>query len=232
LGSDLLLVVPNNSLTRPGDWRFSDTPLRSFHWQHGCQSLSMFDGRPHNASGTNRQAHDRMMNHAVGRNWINLCASRRMAAVVVGVLNMKDCTCLNDLHRAEEELHHWATQYSTPLYEVTAHGKHFARDMPIERLFVYDSFAETGIDLTACTLGSTRILAFPPANEAHSQMMDLHLNVLINDLAVSIFRDLEAKIREYRDIISDPELAAAEAAQPHSNNNNCSRQHVGLFNGT
>ena len=40
------------------------------------------------------------------------------------------------------------------------------------------------------------ILAFPPANKEHALVMDLHLNVVVNDLAVAIFRGLEDRIRE------------------------------------
>ena len=28
---ELLLVIPNSSLTRPGDWRYNETPLKAFH---------------------------------------------------------------------------------------------------------------------------------------------------------------------------------------------------------
>ncbi|GKY98965.1 hypothetical protein MPSEU_000852200 [Mayamaea pseudoterrestris] len=70
---DILLVVPNSSLTRPGDWKYPDTPLKSFHWQHGSQRLRIFDGRPQNS----RLAHDRVMNHSVTRDWIDLCPSRQ-----------------------------------------------------------------------------------------------------------------------------------------------------------
>lgn len=101
---ELLLVIPNSSLTRPGDWRYNETPLKSFHWQHGCQRLMLFDGRPQES----RPAHDRLINQAVTRDWIDLCPSRRTAAVV-GVLNLHDCESLADLRRAEEELHQVGT---------------------------------------------------------------------------------------------------------------------------
>lgn len=97
---ELLLVVPNSSLTRPGDWRYNETPLKAFHWQHGSQRLMLFDGRPQES----RPAHDRLINQSVTRDWIDLCPSRRTAAVV-GVLNLHDCESIADLHRAEEELH-------------------------------------------------------------------------------------------------------------------------------
>ena len=97
---ELLLVIPNSSLTRPGDWRYNETPLKAFHWQHGCQRLVLFDGRPQES----RAAHDRLMNQSLTRDWIDLCPSRRTAAVI-GILNLHDCKSVADLHRAEEELH-------------------------------------------------------------------------------------------------------------------------------
>jgi hypothetical protein len=170
----LLLVVPNSSLTRPGDWKYNESPLKSFHWQQGCQRVQLFDGMPQNS----RPAHDRVMNQSMTRNWIDLCPSRRTAAVI-GVLNIHDCNDLADLHRAEEELHQWAARYSTPSYEVTAHGRtNVERDVPVERLYVFDSFDEEcqKIDLSKSNMvGST--LAFPPADQAHAQMLQLHLNV-------------------------------------------------------
>lgn len=103
---ELLLVIPNSSLTRPGDWRYNETPLKAFHWQHGCQRLMLFDGRPQES----RPAHDRLINQSVTRDWIDLCPSRRTAAVV-GVLNLHDCESLADVHRAEEELHQVCSTY-------------------------------------------------------------------------------------------------------------------------
>jgi hypothetical protein len=191
-GEDFYLIVPNSSLTRPGDWKYDETPLKGFHWQHGCQRMRLFDGRPEYS----RLAHDRLMNHTIAREWIDLCPSRRTAAVI-GVLNVHDCKDISDLHRAEEELRKWAEKYASPPYEVSAHGKDAERDHPVYRMFVYDSFDEEGqkIDLSHSKMGSN-ILAFPPTDDSHAQMMDLHLNVVINDLAVAIFRDLESKIRE------------------------------------
>lgn len=39
------------------------------------------------------------------------------------------------------------------------------------------------------------MVAFPPSDLQHTHMMDLHLNVVINDLAVAVFRQLESRIR-------------------------------------
>jgi hypothetical protein len=171
---DLVLVIPNSSLTRPSDWKYNESPLKSFHWQEGCQRLLLFDGLPQNS----RAAHDRVINQSMTRNWIDLCPSRRTAAVI-GVLNIHDCKDLADLHRAEEELHQWAARYSTPSYEVTAHGRNVERDTPVERLYVFDSFDEEcqKIDLSKSNMGSNSILAFPPSDQAHAQMLQLHLNV-------------------------------------------------------
>lgn len=195
---ELLLIVPNASLTRPGDWRYDNTPFKFFHWGHGCQRLLVFDGRPE----FSRVAHDRVINHALTRDWIDFTPSRRTAAVI-GVLNLRDCVKADGeadqsiLHRAEEELQNWSQRYSTPSYEVHAHGRGNERDNVVERLFVFDSFDEDcqGVDLSK-TKFNTNILAFPPSDEAHSQMMDLHLNVVVNDLAVAIFQQIEKRIRD------------------------------------
>jgi hypothetical protein len=189
---DLLLVVPNAQLTRPGNWRYDSTPLKNFHWGHGCQRLLCFDGRPH----LNRMAHDRLINPTVARQWIDLVPSRRTAAVI-GILNMRDCKSPADLHRAEQELHQWAERYSAPPYEVTFHGRSFRRDEVVRRLFCFDSFHDScqKMDLSKTKLGNN-LVAFPPSDPEHVQMMDLHISVVINDLAVAIFRQLETKIQE------------------------------------
>jgi hypothetical protein len=189
---EVLLVVPTTQLTRPGDWRYEKTPLKNFHWGHGCHRMSCFDGRPHHS----RKAHDRLLNHYVTREWIDMCPSRRTAAVV-GILNLKDIEGVPDgLKRAELELQQWAERYSTPSYEVSAHGRTFARDGVVQRLFVFDSFKEGNpVDLSSSRLGSN-LVAFPPSDNRNKHVMDLHLNVVVNDLAVAIFRQLEIKIRE------------------------------------
>lgn len=201
---DLLLVVPNSQLTRPGDWRYDNTPLKNFHWGHGCQRLAVFDGRPYNS----RMAHDRLMNHGLTRDWIDLCPPRRTAALI-GVLNMRDCPDMATLKRAEQEWQQWAERYSTPPYEVTAHGRDFERDFVVQRLFVFDSFHDSNkIDLNEMSLGS-KLVAFPPSDHEHTNMMDMHLNVVINDLAVAVFEQLEGRIRE-----SDAITRGTENGQP------------------
>ena len=198
--SNVVVVVPNSNLTRPGDWKYNETPLRNFHWGHGCQRLRFFDGRPYHS----RAAHDRLINHELTRSWIDLCPSRRTAALI-GVLNVRDCPDQETLERAIREWHQWAERYSTPPYEVTAHGRDVQRDAVVPRLFVFDSFhedfvANPGVDLQQATdklkLPNNCLVAFPPVDEDRSQMMDLHVNVVVNDLTVAVFQALEGKIRE------------------------------------
>lgn len=199
---DLLLVVPNSNLTRPGDWKYEETPLKNFHWGHGCQRMSFFDGRPYNS----RMAHDRLINHELTRNWIDLCPHRRTAAVI-GVLNVRDCPDDATLKQAQEEWQQWAERYSTPPYEVSAHGRDLERDTVVQRLFVFDSFHDSNkVDVSARLKGAS-LVAFPPTTEEHRQMMDLHMNVVMNDLAVSIFRELEGKI-----LSSDKAIKGNESA--------------------
>jgi len=218
------LVVPNSQLTRPGDWRYDTTPLRSHDWSSGCQRMKMFDGR-YGQDGC-RMAYDRLRDvvdpdartssssssgnaAGGGGSWADLVPSRGTAAVI-GVLNVRDCRSTDDLRRAEEELDRWVELYSAA--NTTAGcgggggnsgggGGGGADDDEsstgiIRRLFVFDSFEEEcqHVDLTATTLGSN-LVAFPPSDSSHTHMMDLHLNVVVNDLAVAIFRNLETRIR-------------------------------------
>lgn len=186
---DLLLVVPHSNLTRPGDWKYDETPLKNFHWGHGCQRMEFFDGRPYNS----RMAHDRLINHELTRNWIDLCPHRRTAALI-GVLNVRDCPDEATLKKAKQEWEQWAERYSTPPYEVTAHGRDFERDFVVQRLFVFDSFHDSiKVDVSEVFKGPS-LVAFPPSE--NENMIDLHLNVVLNDLAVAVFRELEARIRE------------------------------------
>jgi hypothetical protein len=217
----LVLLVPHSSLTQPGDFKYSSTPLRNFHWGHGCQRMQFFDGRPYNS----RMAHDRLINHTLTRDWIDICPSRRTAALI-GVLNIRDCPDEATFNRAIQEWQQWAERYSTPPFEVTAHGRDFERDHVVKRLFVFDSFHDANVvDMSAQTkaLGST-LVAFPPSTESDSgQMMDLHINVVINDLAVGIFKDLERKIKE-----SDAFMQGADG-QPLSSSAAKSRFGLGLI---
>jgi hypothetical protein len=80
-------------------------------------------------------------------------------------------------------------------------------------MYVFESFDEhcqKTVDLSLSTMQDS-MLAFPPVDEEHQQMMDLHLNVVVNDLAVAVFRSLEARIRE-SDAICRLNLHALQAA--------------------
>jgi hypothetical protein len=141
-------------------------------------------------------AYDRLINHELTRNWIDLCPHRRTAALI-GVLNMRDCPDVETFLKAKQEWQQWAERFSTPPYEVTAHGRDFERDFVVQRLFVFDSFHEDNkVDISSTSLGSS-LVAFPPADGDNAQkMMDMHTNVVINDMTVAIFQELEDRIRE------------------------------------
>ena len=197
--SETVLVIPNSQLTRPGDWRYDRTPLRSHDWSNGCQRLRAFDGR----CGRSRAADDRLVNADVVHEWINLVPSKGTAAVV-GVLNIRDCRNTEMLHQAEAELRVWADRYScqrvggSAMPSADQLGQEEAsEENSMIRMFVFDSFDEESqrnVDLSDNMLGSD-LVAFPPSDDKHTHMMDLHLNVVVNDLAVAIFRQLEISIR-------------------------------------
>ena len=127
--------------------------------------------------------------------FVDLYPSRGIAAVI-GVLNVKDCKSIEDLHRAEEELNMWMQKFTPILYAQKYWEEAF--DSPMapkhfvdKRLFVFDSFDENNrIDLAKATVKRGELVAFPPVEN-----MDLHLNVVVNDLAVSTFMNLEGRIR-------------------------------------
>ena len=131
----------------------------------------------------------------------------RATAAIIGVLNMKDCRDTNDLWAAEESLLQWANRYDATF---NADSNNYSRSNDnngnndnnnniIIRLFVFDSFEESiqqRVNISETRLcHSNQIVAFPPLEMAHSQMMALHWNVVVNDLAVSLFRSVESKIR-------------------------------------
>lgn len=135
----------------------------------------------------------------------------RTTAAIIGVLNMRDCRDTNDLWAAEKSLMEWANRYDATFMcadttnnrgnttttnsssDVNANNSNI-----IIRLFVFDSFEESiqqRVNISETRLSSNQIVAFPPLEMAHSQMMALHWNVVVNDLAVSLFRSMEGKIR-------------------------------------
>ena len=90
------------------------------------------------------------------------------------------------------------------------------RDMQLEydeikrkRIFVFDSFAEesSGIDIDASrVVHPNELIAFPPFMAKNHQVMDMHLNVVVNDLAVAIFVDMEQQIRTNDALLKEPSL--------------------------
>ena len=205
--SEITLVLPHSQLTRPGDWRYDSTPLKSHGWGSGCQRIRLFDGRP----GMSRMAHDRLGGSddesgdapsAFDDPWMDL-EPHRCTSAVVGILNMKDCRNTADLWRAEESLMRWARRYANPSdREDISLGAGDDRSV-LTRLFVFDSFDEeiqSRVDLNQTRFRSNQLVAFPPilndGGGANAQMMALHSNVVVNDLAVALFRNVERKIRE------------------------------------
>jgi len=213
--SQITLILPHSQLTRPGDWRYNTTPLKSHDWQSGCQRIRIFDGRPE----CSRMAYDRLRQSEDNNDndttdpWIDL-EPHRTTAAIIGVLNMKDCRDTNDLWAAEESLLEWANRYDATFHNTNSDNNNTTRNNNtisdyngnnnnntnmIIRLFVFNSFEESiqqKVNLSETRLcHSSQIVAFPPLEMAHSQMMALHWNVVVNDLAVSLFRSVEGKIR-------------------------------------
>ncbi len=233
VGAPITLILPHSQLTRPGDWRYDDTPLRGHDWQSGCQRMRIFDGRPE----ISRMASDRLRyrvgstsgpsssslssarrdgrrpaphpssSYSTSDPWIDL-EPHRSTSAVIGVLNMRDCRDTRDLWRAEEDLVQWARSYAVDRERenvaLGAGDDHRIR-APIVRLFVFESFDESvqrRVDLGQTRFRSNQLVAFPPLDMgvrgggANSQMMVLHWNVVVNDLAVALFRNVERRIRE------------------------------------
>jgi hypothetical protein len=272
-----LLNVPNNSLTRPSDWKYDTTPFHSFHWSYGCQRILFHDGRPaidsvvHHPQQQHQHQQQLYYHYTASpsyRNYIDLYPYRRTAAII-GVLNIQDCipsnTDTNDtnnsikgeedrttmikqmIQRACEELQQWSYRYSTPTYGASTYGHTTSssssssstlptsttttldhdRDIPITRLFVYDSFnIDTPIiDLlqqqTILLKDSNSIIAFPPTTKEHEPAMILHYNLVLSDLMVSIFRNLEQKVLYSNHLITTMS-SDTNASLSSSDNNNSS----------
>mmetsp|Transcript_17281 Transcript_17281/g.35060 ORF Transcript_17281/g.35060 Transcript_17281/m.35060 type:complete len:1797 (-) Transcript_17281:136-5526(-) len=218
--SEITLILPHSQLTRPGDWRYDTTPLKSHDWQSGCQRIRIFDGRPEYS----RMAYDRIgsvsedgvpsegicttnsqSNHndnatAWSDPWKEM-EPHRATAAVIGILNMRDCRDTRDLWRAEESLVQWARRYSSPENREDIAVGAPDRGNVLTRMFVFDSFEESiqrRVNLSATRFHSSQLVAFPPLDldGGHAHMMALHWNVVVNDLAVALFRMMERRIRE------------------------------------
>ena len=250
--SEITLVLPHSQLTRPGDWRYDATPLKSHDWQSGCQRIRIFDGRPefsrmaydrigsiHNNDNDNeakdnatttttspKRLQQKTTKSSSSNNvdkYGNIYSSpwkdlepHRTTSAVIGILNMRDCRDTRDLWRAEESLITWARTYAHPYdREDVALGAGDNRNI-LTRLFVFDSFEEglqQRVNLNQTRFQANQLVAFPPldmnnantggnSNNNHnhryhnSQMMVLHWNVVVNDMAVALFRNVERRIRE------------------------------------
>jgi len=234
--SEITLVLPHSQLTRPGDWRYDSTPLKSHDWQSGCQRIRIFDGRgdysrmaydrigngnssPGSADKQQQQQQSKEQDYYNNNDpWSDL-EPHRSTSAIIGILNMKDCTNTQDLYIAEDQLIQWArlyTQDESITLDNSKKGKKADSDSSgrsekiLIRLFVFDSFEEhlsKRCNLNSTRFGSNQLVAFPPldmstssggkgSSNTLSQMMVLHWNVVVNDLAVALFRNVEKQIRE------------------------------------
>ena len=207
------LILPHSQLTPPGDWKYNATPLRGHDWQSGCQRMRIFDGRANNC----RMATDRVGIKVSEKNGVKKSTTldpwgdlepHRHTAAVIGVFNLRDCHDSKDLKRAEENLLQWTRIYAGERECENVYlgvGDDLFVNAPIMRLFIFDSFDESvqqKVDLRKTRFASNQLVAFPPldmglneGNSTNSQMMALHWNVVVNDLAVALFRNVERRIQ-------------------------------------
>ena len=89
------------------------------------------------------------------------------------------------------------------LLVIVRHNDDIHRDVPVTRLFVYDSFnidtPEMIFDIQqtqkqTILFDTNSIIAFPPTTIEHEAAMMLHYNLVLSDLMVTIFRHLEQKV--------------------------------------
>lgn len=186
------IIVLNSQLTRPRKWRYNTTPVTCFDWTNGCERMRIFDGRPWKS----RMAYDRINNVITGSHWTDLIPSRKTVAVV-GVLSCRDLVKnLALFEKSEEELNMWSKKYSIPPYKVTAKSPEEGVNTETQiltRMFVFDSSRE---DCNMKLSASPSLVEFPPCEDKHSHMMDSHLDIVVNNLAVSIFMQIESQIRD------------------------------------
>ena len=212
-GNPVTLILPHSQLTPPGDWKYNATPLRGHDWQSGCQRIRIFDGRANKC----RMATDRVGIKVSEKNGVKKSTTldpwgdlepHRQTSAVIGVFNLRDCHDSKDLKRAEEKLLEWTRVYAGERERENVYlgvGDDLFVNAPIMRLFIFDSFDESvqqKVDLRKTRFASNQLVAFPPldmgvseGNSTNSQMMALHWNVVVNDLAVALFRNVERRIQ-------------------------------------
>ena len=93
--------------------------------------------------------------------------------------DIDDCGEEDDYEKEDEMIVHYSPM--APKHYIT------------QRLFIFDSFSEQAIENKIITHTSKDVVAFPPLIE--NNIMNLHLNVVVNDLAMNIFMMMEKRIR-------------------------------------
>ena len=103
--------------------------------------------------------------------------------MTIGIISMLDCATAEDFVAAQNRLKH----------------------LENKRIFVFDSFTENSIDMNAHRIVSpNELVAFPPFMD-ESNVTNMHLSVIVNDLALSIFLILEDRIKANDEAVKIPE---------------------------
>ena len=218
---EITLVIPNSNLTAPSEFHYDKTPLKSHSWTIGCQRLLFLNGLHSvqaqdryksfgstSSSSSSSSSSKRIPSHY--GHFVDLYPSRGISAVI-GVINIKDCNSNLDFQKAEQELEQWVHKFTPTLhyeksflghdYEDTSNRSPMApRHFITKRLFIFDSFEEECLAkniVDANTIPSESV-AFPPMEN-----MNLHLNLVVNDLAVDIFMALERRITVIDELCND-----------------------------
>jgi len=170
-------------------------------------------------------------------NFVDLYPSRGVSAII-GVLNIKDCKSEIDIQRAYDELDVYADKFTPHLYHEKSFlsgGKYTKPNSPmspkhfvVKRLFLFDSFEESvrdKFDLSSFynydTINNgnndgvnnlSELIAFPPLEN-----IDLHLNVVVNDLAVAMFMNLEKRIKVMDSLRDFDSTSSTVIFQNHGN---------------
>ncbi len=162
--------------------------------------------------------------------FVDLYPSRGVSAVI-GVINVKDCNDNLDFQKAERELEEWVLKFTPTLHyeksflghdQSTADSSNRSPMAPrhfiTKRLFVFDSFDEECIAKNIVDVSNTTYtkpnesVAFPPMEEN----INLHLNVVVNDLSVAIFMALERRIRVIDELCNDDFEETKKKNKKHS----------------
>ncbi len=114
--TEITIIIPNSNLTPPSEFNYDDTPLKSHDWTIGSQRLIFINGLQ------SVQGQDRYKSFTTKRNvpshyghFVDLYPCRGVSSII-GVLNLKDCLCQNDVKKAQEELQFWIHKFIPPLH--------------------------------------------------------------------------------------------------------------------